>query len=192
MGRGWTWFTRIGASGNELAGAAGCGGEGGSFAPGDREALTSVSAIFLPVLAAGGVRLGPRSVRRTLSVARLLRFRPSFCLLLLLFLITGFPAVGDLRQELANLFDVLIAPKANADAANPGDWRHRDFSGSDISLKTDEAQPQLFSGFAGGIRRHSDPCQYQIALTTKSRVICGKYGNILSQLENSSNEKARL
>src|SRR5262249_46138744 len=60
VGRGWTWFTRNGASGNRLAGAVEGEGEGGSFAPGDREALTSLSAIFLPVLAAGGVWLGAR------------------------------------------------------------------------------------------------------------------------------------
>src|SRR5579863_4170569 len=52
----------MGASGNGLAGATGDEGEGGSFAPGDGEALTSVSAIFClsygrrDVVRAGSVR----------------------------------------------------------------------------------------------------------------------------------------
>src|SRR5215469_15493881 len=98
VGRGWTWFTRIGASGNGLAGAAEDEGEGGSFAPGDGEALTSLSAIFLPVLAAGGVRLGLRSVLMTPGAARWLTFGVFLRLLLLsLFLIPRLSAIGNLR-----------------------------------------------------------------------------------------------
>ena len=106
MDRGWTWSTRVGASGNGLEGAAGDEGEGGSFAPKDAEDLTSVSAIFC-------LSYGRRDVVRARSVL-MRRALPAWCLLprvlLSLFLVSGVPAILDLRQELPHRFDVFLTP----------------------------------------------------------------------------------
>src|SRR5436309_7496208 len=67
----------MGASGNGLAGAAGDEGEGGSFAPGDGEALTSVSAIFC-------LSYGRRDVVRARSVLTH-RALPAWCCYLVFF-----------------------------------------------------------------------------------------------------------
>src|SRR5262249_926630 len=112
VGRGWAWFSPNGASGNRLAGAVEGEGEGGSFAPGDREALTSLSAIFLPVLAAGGVWLGPRSMFIASGAARWVLFALSFRFRLAFFLVPGLPALCDLLQGSPGSVDVSFFPRA--------------------------------------------------------------------------------
>ncbi len=56
--------------------------------------------------------LGRRSVSQSPGAARWLSFGLSCCLFPSLFLIPGFPAVGDLRQDFLESFYVLCAPQA--------------------------------------------------------------------------------
>ena len=134
---------------------------GGSFAPRDGEALTSVSAICLPVLAAGGVRLGLRSVLVAPGVARWLRFGLSCCWFFPFLLITGFPAVGDLRQELANLFNLFLGPEMYCHAAARGGFGCGYFPGSDVATQSYCTNPKLLGRLASGKGFHSST-SYQI------------------------------
>ena len=68
--------------------------------------------------------------------------------LLLLFLVAGFSAVGDLRYQLADAFDVVLGPKANSDAPHPGDGGQWYFLGRDVALKGNQTQTELGSSLA--------------------------------------------
>ena len=129
---------------------------GGSFAPKDGEALTSLSAIFLPVPVAGGVRLGLRSVLDTPGAARWLWFRTPFCWFFPLLLITGFPAVGDLGQELANVVYFLLCPEMYGDSATCGGLGLRDFSCLDIAAQSHRSNAEFLSRLTCGEGLHSD------------------------------------
>ena len=65
-------------------------------------------------------------VAQSPSAVALLLFRSGLFLLLFFLLVTGFPAVGNLGQELADSLDVGDCPEMNGHAATRGSpwWRY--------------------------------------------------------------------
>ena len=92
----------------------------------------------------------------TPGAARWLAFRPSSCLLLALFLITGFSAVGDFRQELANVFYFCFSPEVYCDPSARGCFRLGDFAGLDIAAQRHGSNTKPLSSLSGGESLHSD------------------------------------
>jgi len=107
----------------------------------------------LPVLAAGGVRLGLRSVIRSPGAARWLSFRLSRCLFFTLFLIPGFPAVRDLRQELANPFNLFLGPEMDRHASASGGPGFGHLTGLDVANKRGICDAKFLGRLPSGIRR---------------------------------------
>ena len=88
------------------------------------------------------------------GVARWLRFRPSFWLLLVLFLITGFPAVDDLWQELANLFNLLLSPTVYPHPFGLDKLGRRNLTGCDIAAQGCGINSEFPSCLASGEERN--------------------------------------
>ena len=63
--------------------------------------------------------------------------------------VTGFPAVGDLGQELADVLDFGVGPAMKFVGANVEHGWCWDFSISDVVRKRCEMYAQPFGGFAG-------------------------------------------
>jgi len=75
--------------------------------------MAEIDGNTVPAVHPSGLHRPPRT---TPSELLPLSFRLSG-LLFTLFLISGFPAIGNLRQELANFFYFLLSPKMNGYAA---------------------------------------------------------------------------
>src|SRR5579864_5493882 len=83
------------------------------------------------------------------GAARWLTFRPFFCFLRLLLLVTGFPAVGDLRQEFANMINLFLSPTMNAHSFSLDKLGRRNFTGCDIAAQGCRIKSELSGGLAG-------------------------------------------
>ena len=112
--------------------------------------------------------LGPRLVLPHRRVPVRLSFGLSRCLLFWLFLIPGLSAVGDLRQDFPNSFNILVSPNTETPSADSLNGRSWDLSGSDIALNCHQTQPQLCCYFASRILKHS-VITYNILLMQESR-----------------------
>src|SRR5262249_10504383 len=77
------------------------------------------------------------------------------CLRLVVLLITSFPAVRDLRQELADAFNIFFRPGMQAGAANLEDRWCGNFALLDIAAKSLGIQPQFPCSFTR--RDHFSP-----------------------------------
>jgi len=102
------------------------------------------------------MRLGLRSVFRAPGAARWLSFGPSRCLLLALFLITGLPAVGDLRQELSDFFYIAVIPKPYLKLAHQLHWRNRYFLSRQIPIEGHKTQTKFLGSLRSRIAIHHD------------------------------------
>jgi hypothetical protein len=81
-------------------------------------------------------------------------------LLFLLLLVPRLPAIRDLRQELADVFDFLVPPYPSAHAADLRDGRNRNLVLADVTVQRGEAYPQLLRGLSRRIRFHFDKRLY--------------------------------
>jgi hypothetical protein len=64
------------------------------------------------------------------------------------FLVAELPAVLDLRQNLANSLNILIAPKADSNTTDPNKWRKRNLLGRDVAVQRSETESKLPSRIA--------------------------------------------
>ena len=144
----------MGASGKGLADAVEGEGVGGSFAPKDREDLTSVSAM-VPAPSGDLVRVALSAT--TPGVTRLLLFALPFWLRLAFLLIPGLSTVGDLRQQGPDTLDVFFTPQANPDVADTLHGRNGYLLSLDIPIHAHQTEFEFLSCLCGGISlSHSD------------------------------------
>ena len=95
-----------------------------------------------------------RSVLRAPGAARWLTFGLSRFPLIGLFLMPGSPAVGDLRQDFSDSFNVVIGPKTSAIISQSLEWWNWDLSCCDVSLEGNETQSKFFGDIASGMLIH--------------------------------------
>ena len=82
--------------------------------------------------------------------------RPRLCLLFLSqFLISGFPSVGDLGQELASLLNVGFGPEVNAALAQFDYFRSGKLAAGNVSAQSNRANSKRLGGFSGRNLFHS-------------------------------------